>query len=240
MMAGSASAPAGDNLGSAAVLAELFTSEGCSSCPPADRLLESLDRLQPVPGARIIVLSEHVDYWDHLGWRDPFSSAIFTSRQQAYGRRFRLDSVYTPQIVVDGREQVLGSDLDAVQAAVARSAASARLPVLLSNARRTGDSVLFHLEVPPLPPSSNYPRAIVWVAIADESGRSEVDRGENAGRRLAHTAVARSLARVGEVSRAQGFKQELRLAAGRGPGRILAVLQQPDFGPVSGVDLARY
>src|SRR5882672_3676121 len=106
------------------ILIELFTSEGCSSCPPADAVLARLHEKQPAPGVQFVVLSEHVDYWNNLGWRDPFSQALFTDRQSRYGSR-----IYTPQAVVDGRVDVLGSDEQGISRA-ASAAASGPLGVL--------------------------------------------------------------------------------------------------------------
>src|SRR5438132_10574049 len=100
------------------IVAELFTSEGCSSCPPADAVLARLHQKRPLPGVQLLVLSEHVDYWNDLGWKDPFSDALFTERQSRYGSR-----IYTPQVVVDGRTDVLGSDEEGILRA-ARSAAA--------------------------------------------------------------------------------------------------------------------
>src|SRR5215217_9668299 len=97
------------------VLVELFTSEGCNSCPPADLLLETLLQEQPIKGVYVVPLSEHVTYWDHQGWKDPFDSAQFTNRQQQYGLRFNLDSIYTPQLIVDGAHEFIGSDKRAIE-----------------------------------------------------------------------------------------------------------------------------
>jgi hypothetical protein len=104
------------------VIVELFTSEGCSSCPPADGLLEMLLQDQPIKGVHVIPMSEHVTYWDHQGWKDPFSAQQFTARQQQYGLRFNLDSIYTPQLVIDGAREFVGSDKRAIERALADAA----------------------------------------------------------------------------------------------------------------------
>jgi len=115
-----------------AVLVELFTSEGCSDCPPADVVLARLVAEQPIAGAEVIALGEHVDYWDRLGWKDRFSSAALTNRQQVYAARFNLDSVYTPQMVVDGRAQFVGSDGHAARTDIPVRVTSTRFAALAS------------------------------------------------------------------------------------------------------------
>jgi hypothetical protein len=146
------------------VLLELFTSEGCSSCPPADALLMRLDQTQPVNGAQIIVLSEHVDYWNHLGWSDPFSSSQFSARQEAYGRAFRVDA-YTPQLVIDGSEQFVGSDAGPIQAAIARAISRPKLAVKIVSAQREGSEAVVTV-------SALAGQGDIWIAVADERDES--------------------------------------------------------------------
>src|SRR5438309_1867008 len=114
------------------VLVELFTSEGCSSCPPADELLTRLEQTQPVGGAQVIALSEHVDYWNRLGWTDPYSSAEFSKRQNEYARVFETDEVYTPQMIVDGGVQFVGSNLNKARDAVDGAAHDSKAVVTVS------------------------------------------------------------------------------------------------------------
>ena len=178
------------------VIVELFTSEGCSSCPPADALLSQYVKNSPVPGVEVIALGEHVDYWNHNGWADPFSSAQFSQRQSDYSNAFRLDSVYTPQIIVDGKAQLVGSDGDAAEAAIRRAA---RLPhAQVSVAQAEGGRLAVH--VGHLPASALNDPAEVYLAVTEDSLRSSVGGGENAGRHLSHSAVVRELIPIGTVT----------------------------------------
>jgi hypothetical protein len=175
-------------LAAAAILVELFTSEGCSSCPPADATLARLHQQQPVPGVRLLVLSEHVDYWNDQGFRDPFSSAQFTARQGRYG-----DRMYTPQAIVDGHFDVLGSD----QEGIVRAAKGAALePHGTISVSRASGARRVHLAASALPPHGP---SQVMLAVVEDRLVSKVERGENAGRTLSHTAVVRALKDVGTI-----------------------------------------
>src|ERR1700733_908433 len=187
------------------VLIELFTSEGCSSCPPADALLERLDRSQPVRNANLIVLSEHVDYWNDIGWKDPYSSRELSIRQGDYAHRFRLDSAYTPQMVVDGDAQFVGGDEQRAIQAIEGATKFEKFLVALSSVHLEGNTLVTHVETGVLSSSTSSKSANVLLALADGSDQSNVRRGENAGRILTHVAVVRRRTKVGAVSRGGAF-----------------------------------
>ena len=192
-------APFVPGAGPVPVMVELFTSEVCSSCPPADVLLSKLDQ-QPINGVDIIVLSEHVDYWNSLGWQDPFSSADFSQRQTVYGDAFRNGSVYTPQMVVDGQQQFVGSDEKRAHAAVIKAAKEARAKVELQMTSSKEPAAKLSINITNLPQVTANDTAEVLLAITESNLLSNVARGENAGRSLTHTAVVRQLQTVGEVA----------------------------------------
>ena len=198
--AGPASTPAVHAAGRTPVLVELFTSEGCSDCPPADTVLARLVADQPIAGAEVIALGEHVDYWDQLGWKDRFSSAALTSRQQTYGSHFNLDSVYTPQIVVDGGAQFVGSDAAAARRAIERAAASAHASVTLRVEAVSDRAIAVSVDVAGTQHRGNADRADVQVAITEDGVVTDVKRGENHGRTLTHSAVVRSMTTIGQVA----------------------------------------
>src|SRR5260370_6042329 len=231
-----ASAPAAlshDNTAQSPVLIELFTSEGCSSCPPADALLERLDRSQRVSGADLIVLSEHVDYWNDIGWKDPYSSHEYSERQSAYAAQFGLGSIYTPQMIVDGHFEFVGSDERRAKQAIESATKMMKTPVSLSSSRTDEKTAILHIETGPLPLSSTAESADIFLAIADDSDESHVRGGENAGRTLMHVAVLRSLMRIGALDKSAGFSpgQQLDVSA-KNPRNVRGALivQEADAG----------
>src|SRR5580698_1277985 len=219
------------------VLLELFTSEGCSDCPPADRLLESFDKKQPVNRAQLIVLSEHVDYWNHLGWKDPYSLHLFSERQESYAARFHVSDVYTPQLVVDGQAQLVGSDQGAALTAIRKAIERTKVPVSVSGVSREGSSIRLSVEAGVLPVDSG----TVYVALADNEDLSQVSRGENAGHALTHVAVVRSLTSVGEAARDRAFSRNLTVPLGLASAkdlRVIVFVQDKKSGAVLGATQA--
>jgi len=188
-------------VGRTPVLVELFTSEGCSSCPPADQVLTKLDQSQPVERAQVIAISEHVDYWNRLGWTDPFSSVRFSQRQQEYAEALGLDDVFTPQMIVDGSVQFVGSSLANARDAIAAAASNDKIPIKLS--LETGparNSAKLRVSIWDESGISNNRACDVFYALTESGLKSKVLRGENSGRRLAHTAIARMLEQIGSLS----------------------------------------
>lgn len=228
------SAIAADDTAHRPVLVELFTSEGCSSCPPADEFLARLDAQRVVGGAQVIVLSEHVTYWDRPEWNDPFSLQSVTDRQQDYGNRFRLDSVYTPQAIVDGEAQMTGSDGNALLRAIAQAAASPTIELAIEDAQWSGNAVRFKVRAgagSTVPPS-----ATLTAAVADDSAQASIGGGENAGRKLRYVAVVRAMKNLGKGT-PDGRELELKASdAGKaGPIRLVVFLTDPRSGHVLGV-----
>jgi hypothetical protein len=177
------------------VLIELFTSEGCSSCPPADVLLQKLVALQPVPGVEIIALEEHVDYWNHDGWMDPFSSSEWTLRQQDYVALTKSDPA-TPELVVDGQSQFVGSDGPKALSEIEKASHAAKTEVKIAptaekNARQ------FSVSVGLISEELGKDVAEVWLAITEDGLHSQVSGGENKSRALNHVATLRSLHKIG-------------------------------------------
>jgi hypothetical protein len=191
------------------VLLELFTSQSCSSCPPADALLAELAQQ---PG--LLALDLHVDYWNGIGWRDPYSSPQYTARQQAYAAQFGDSEVYTPALVVDGGQIVVGSDRDAVRAAIAAARARPAIPMRL---RRDGDGLIAEAD-----PGQG--TATLWLAGTASSRTTQVRGGENGGRTLTEANIVLSLTPVGHWS-----GQALSAHLPRPPGDGATVfLQAPD------------
>jgi hypothetical protein len=193
------------------VLVELFTSEGCSSCPPADVILQRLDDYQPISGAQLIVLSEHVTYWDQEGWKDPNSSTAFTDRQSAYETALGEKEPYTPQFVIDGSQSVSLEKLKSLEDALNKAKDNAKIPVRITNVSPDPSNpatLRVHVETDTNPGKHN---ADVYVALALNHVESQVLRGENGGKHLIHVAVLQQLNRVGKLPKGKSFAQDVQV-----------------------------
>jgi hypothetical protein len=233
------------------VLVELFTSEGCSSCPPADAILANLDGKTSPTGQQIIALEEHVTYWNHLGWTDPFSLEFFSDRQNTYTENTGKDEVYTPQIVVNGAQEALGSDRNAVLLAIRMEDRPMPLGVNVLSYAPNGKSLSVVFSV-----SGDVPNKGVEVlaVLADDHDSTQVARGENAGRTLSHVAVARSVGKgvvlksgeqtlvsipISPALRAQpeSGRRLVLIVQQRGQGRVIGLASEEisaDFANASG------
>jgi hypothetical protein len=223
------------------ILIELFTSEGCSSCPPADAWLKQIDQSQPIPGALAIVLSEHVDYWNHDGWKDPYSSAFFTDRQSAYVRALGGSSPYTPQMIVNGATELQLSNQAQVSQTFKKAAGAQQLPVSISALSVAGDSQpVLHAHID-ADGSASKRNADVYAVIALDHAESEVLHGENGGKHLTHAAVALDLVRVGKLEKGKPFSQDFqtKLKPGLDPKnlRLIVFIQESGPGNVLGATL---
>jgi hypothetical protein len=204
------------------VVVELFTSEGCSSCPPADALLSRLDKTQPVKGVEVIALAMHVDYWNYLGWADPYSSHEFSERQGDYAGAYGKDGVYTPQMIVDGVKEFAGGNSDAALDAIGKAATAPKADVQLTRApseatpeTKSGieasgiemdvdEGVRLSVRIENFPKPAEGDEVSVLMAVTESGLTSDVARGENSGRRLEHAGVVRRLVNIGSLTQARG------------------------------------
>ena len=223
------------------VLVELFTSEGCSSCPPADEFVQKLDTLQPVAGAHLIILSEHVDYWDHDGWKDPNSSHALTDRQTAYVRALGLSTPYTPQIIVDGTGEMRIGDPQSVARVFQQAVSTAKISVRIGavNVGQSNPGLLrAHVETDE---NTGRENADLYLAIALDHVESQVLHGENGGRHLTHVAVVQQIAKIGKLPKGKSFAQDVELKIKPGTAaeniRVVAFVQEPGPGKLLGAAL---
>jgi hypothetical protein len=210
---------------------ELFTSQGCSSCPPADALLNETIRTANQHGQRVYGLSFHVDYWDRLGWRDPFSQHAFTERQRQYSRQFAGNTVYTPQAVLNGTQEFVGSNQRKLNQLLPVSLQQ-EVPVTVvldaptQNAQKL--TVPFHL-------TGNVAGALLNVALVSKTETTRIERGENEGRTLTHNNVVRVFQTISATANGQA-SLTLPATFDRANGAIIAYVQTPKTGAVLGAD----
>lgn len=212
-----AAVPRGAGATPQVVVVELFTSEGCSSCPPADALLKEISEKRPVPGAQVVALEEHVDYWNHLGWRDPYSTAEFSERQSDYAHVFGSDGVYTPQMIVDGQTEFVGSRTAEAREAIQKAANRPKVEIsLVEGTNFSSDKPSISVQIRNPGGISVRGEAELWIAVTEKGLQTDVKAGENSGETLKHAAVVRSLRRIENVRDLSGYNRQVQVAINPG------------------------
>jgi hypothetical protein len=207
--------------GTPPVVVELFTSQGCSSCPPADALLGQLAQRPDV-----IALAFHVDYWDYIGWKDPFASPALTARQRSYAGALGLRMVYTPQMVVDGRIDVVGSHRREVESAIETSAQQPKLAVRIEDDGQGGHRAV-------IPAGDGREPATIWLAVLDREQETRVARGENGGRTLKEFNIVREWRQIGTWT-GSAVTLPLDAASGKDRNACAVIVQAGTTGPILG------
>jgi hypothetical protein len=226
------------------VVVELFTSEGCSSCPPADQLLAKLEVEQPIRNVEIIALEQHVDYWNNGGWIDPFSSSTATMRQYAYAGAVGNGNAYTPQMVVDGQHEFIGSRTGQARSVIEQAGTKKKLEVTLTAVERDKGEK-FRVSVGAIPNLSSADTPEIWMAITETGLHSNVRGGENSGEDLHHAAVVRKMWKIGVVkeSGAMSFSSEEGVKVDRGwkreNTRVVVFVQEKKSKKILGAGSAR-
>jgi hypothetical protein len=211
-----------------AVVVELFTSEGCSSCPPADQLLGRLGREEIPSGIDVIPLGFHVDYWNTLGWKDRFSSASYTHRQEVYAQKLRVDGPYTPQMIVNGESQFVGSSRAEARRAIEHASLESQ-PAEVALSISGSGTLLVRV--------GGAPAGEVMLAITEDNLETKVGRGENSGRTLHHDAVVREFDLLGQVENG-AFHSSVPLTLRKewkpADLRVVVFVQEPGSGKIVG------
>ena len=225
------------------VLVELFTSEGCSSCPPADAWLERLDASQPLVGVHFIVVSEHVTYWNQDGWKDPYSEQQYTDRQIKYVKALGLGAPYTPQLIANGITELHLNQAEELEPAMMKAAGASIVPVMMSALtvdQGSTPTLRAEVEASGMGLTKN---SDIFAMVAFDHAITQVARGENGGRRLTHVAVARTFEKIGTLQKGKLFSRniQIRLPSGTLPTglRLIVFVQDPDMGRVIGVSMLK-
>ena len=207
------------------VVVELFTSQGCSSCPPADAFLTELAKRDDV-----IALSFHVDYWNYIGWKDPFSSPEATARQRAYGRTLKKRYVYTPQIVVDGRAETVGSNRSMVSSLIMMAAAAQKIEIDVTH-NKDGSA---DIRVPGALPGGAR-KGELWIGFYDAAVKTQIRAGENRGETITNANIVRSYKRIGAWDgKALDIHVDLKARGSADRDGCVIILQSARSGPILG------